>query len=131
MKSMEEWLESISSSPWYKLLGMKPRFKDGEIVVELNLEEKHHQALGVAHGGVLASLLDSAIALNINKELIKIGKIAVTAQLNIHYLKPVLKGRVVGIGRPLHIGNKIAVGYGEAMVNGDLVATATALLVIR
>ncbi|MDH5815602.1 MAG: PaaI family thioesterase [Candidatus Nezhaarchaeales archaeon] len=128
---MERWLESVSSAPWYRLIGMKPRFRNGEIVVELDLEEKHHQVLGVAHGGVVASVLDSAIALNVNKELIKVGRVAVTAQLNVHYLKPVSRGRIVGVGRPLHIGNRIAVGYGEAMIGDDLIATATALLVIR
>ncbi|MEM1867617.1 MAG: hypothetical protein QXY83_02105, partial [Thermosphaera sp.] len=75
---MERWLESVSSAPWYRLIGMKPRFRNGEIVVELDLEEKHHQVLGVAHGGVVASVLDSAIALNVNKELIKVGRVAVT-----------------------------------------------------
>ncbi|MEM0320280.1 MAG: PaaI family thioesterase [Candidatus Nezhaarchaeales archaeon] len=128
---MERWPESVSSAPWYRLIGMKPRFRNGEIVVELDLEEKHHQVLGVAHGGVVASVLDSAIALNVNKELIKVGRVAVTAQLNVHYLKPVSRGRIVGVGRPLHIGNRIAVGYGEAMIGDDLIATATALLVIR
>lgn len=128
---MERLLENVSSAPWYKLIGMRPRFENGEIIVELDLDEKHRQALGVAHGGVIASVLDSAIALNINKELVKIGKIAVTAQLSVHYLKSVSKGRVVGTGRQLYIGNRTAVGYGEAVVGGDLVAIATALLVIR
>lgn len=128
---MERWLENVSASPWYKLIGMKPRFRDGKIIVELDLEERHHQALGAAHGGVVASVLDSAIALNVNKELIKVGKVAVTAQLNVHFLKSISKGRVVGVGRPLYIGNRTAVGYGEAMVDGELVATATALLVIK
>ncbi|MEM2214135.1 MAG: PaaI family thioesterase [Candidatus Nezhaarchaeales archaeon] len=128
---MERWLENVSLAPWYRLIGMKPRFRGGEIIIELDLEEKHHQALGVAHGGVVASVLDSAIALNINKELIKVGKIAVTAQLDVHYLKPASKGKIVGVGRPLYIGNRTAVGYGEAMIGDDLIAVATALLVIR
>lgn len=129
---MEEWLNIVSSVPWYKLIGMKPKIRNGEVIIELDLEEdKHHQALGVTHGGVVASVLDSAIALNINKELIKAGKVAVTAQLNIHYLRSISTGRIIGVGRPLHIGSRTAVGYGEAMIDNELVAVATALLVVR
>ena len=132
LKVMQEFLSRASSSPWYKLIGMKPRIVDGDIVIELDLDEgKHIQALGTAHGGVIASILDSAIALNVNKRLVGTGRVAVTAQLNVHYLRPVSKGRIVGIGRPVHIGSRIAVGYGEARVEDDVVAVATATLVIR
>jgi acyl-CoA thioesterase len=129
---MQEFLLRVSSAPWYKLIGMRPRIIGEEVVVELDLdEEKHLQALGVAHGGVIASVLDSAIALNVNKRLVETGRVAVTAQLNVHYLRPVSKGRLVGIGRPIYMGSKTAVGYGEARVEGDVVAMATAVLVIK
>jgi uncharacterized protein (TIGR00369 family) len=85
----------------------------------------------VAHGGVIASVLDSAITLNVNKRLVRTERVAVTAQLNVHYLRPVFKGKVVGVGRPVYIGTKTAVGYGEARVEGDVIAMATAVLVIR
>jgi len=132
LKAMQEFLLRVSSAPWYKLIGMRPRIIGEEVVVELDLdEEKHLQALGVAHGGVIASVLDSAIALNVNKRLVETGRVAVTAQLNVHYLRPVSKGRLVGIGRPIYMGSKTAVGYGEARVEGDVVAMATAVLVIK
>ena len=129
---MQEFLSRVSSSPWYKLIGMRPRIVDDNVVIELDLdEERHLQALGVAHGGVIASVLDSAIALNVNKRLVETGRAAMTAQLNVHYLRAVSKGRVVGIGRPLYIGSKIAVGYGEARVEDNMIAVATAVLVIK
>jgi len=132
LEVLQELLSRVSSSPWYKLIGMRPRVVDGDVVIELDLdEEKHLQALGVAHGGVIASVLDSAITLNINKRLVGTGRAAVTAQLNVHYLRPVSKGRVVGIGRPVHIGSKTAVGYGEARIGDGVVAVATATLAIR
>jgi acyl-CoA thioesterase len=133
---IQEYLLRASSSPWYKLIGMKPRIVNGEVVVELDLdEEKHLQALGTVHGGVIASVLDATIALNIIKRLVESEggsvRVAVTSQLNVHYLRPVSKGRVVGVGRPIYIGSKIAVGYGEARVENDVVAVATATFVIR
>ncbi len=129
---MQEFILRVSSSPWYKLIGMRPKVVGDEVVIELDLdEEKHLQALGVAHGGVIASILDSAIALNVNRRLIGTGKAAMTAQLNVHYLRPVSRGRVVGVGRPIQIGSKIAVGCGEARVEGNVVAVATAVLAIK
>lgn len=111
---------------------MEPRIEEDKIIVEMNLDEsKHFQALGMAHGGAIASVLDSAIGLNVNKEVVKLGKTAVTAQLNIHYVRPALKGKIVGTGRALHIGSKVTVGYGEVRnEKGELIATGTATFYI-
>jgi uncharacterized protein (TIGR00369 family) len=110
---------------------MRPKVVDREVVVELDLDERHLQALGTAHGGAIASVLDSAIALNINKKLVEARRVAVTAQLNVHYLRPASKGRVVEVGRPIHIGTKTAVGYSKARIGGDVITVATAVLVIK
>ncbi len=129
---MERIAEIVSSAPWYKLVGMKARVDGEGIVVELSLDrERHFQALGLVHGGVIASVLDSAIGLNVNGELAKLNKTAVTAQLNIHYVRPVRGGKIVGRGKVLHIGSRTAVGYGEIRnEKGELVATGTATFYI-
>ncbi len=59
-----EFLEVVASSPWYRLIGMRPRLEGGRVVVELEVDRRHHQAFGTAHGGVIAALLDSAVGLN-------------------------------------------------------------------
>ncbi|MDK2794940.1 MAG: hypothetical protein PWQ22_68 [Archaeoglobaceae archaeon] len=85
----------------------------------------------MVHGGVIASILDSAIGLNINKELVEKGKVAITSQLNVHYLKPVSKGRITAKAKPLFIGSKVAVGYGELKdEKGDTIAIATSTFYI-
>ncbi len=129
---MEDIIELVSSAPWYRLIGMKPRVEGDKVVVELSLNgEKHLQALGLVHGGVIASVLDSAIGLNVNMELAKFKKTAVTAQLNVHYLRPVKEGKIVGSGKILHMGSRVAVGYGEVRnEKGELVATGTATFYI-
>ncbi len=127
-----EFLEAVASSPWYRLIGAKPKLENGKVVVELDVSKsKHHQAFGTAHGGVLASVLDSAIGLNINVKLLEFGKSAVTVQLNIHYLKPIVEGKIKGIGEVVYIGSKIAVGYGEIIdERGEKIATGTATFYI-
>lgn len=128
---VERFVEKVGSAPWYRLLGMKIELGE-EISIVLEVQEKHLQALGVAHGGVIASVLDSAIGLNINKELVAKKKVAVTSQLNVHYLKPVLPGKIKATARPLYIGSKVAVGFGELKdENGDILAVATATFYIR
>ncbi|MEM0353705.1 MAG: PaaI family thioesterase [Archaeoglobaceae archaeon] len=127
----EQLAEKVGSAPWYKLLGMKIELGE-TISIVLEVQEKHLQALGVAHGGVIASVLDSAIGLNINKELVGKKKVAVTSQLNVHYLKPVTLGKIKATAKPLYIGSKVAVGFGELKdESGDVLAVATATFYIR
>ncbi|MEM1578210.1 MAG: PaaI family thioesterase [Archaeoglobaceae archaeon] len=131
MDSLESLIARVGSAPWYRLVGMK--ILAGEnISVSVEIEEKHLQALGMAHGGVIASLLDSAIGLNINKELVAKKRLAITSQLNVHYLKPVLKGKITATAKPLYIGSKVAVGFGELRdEKGEVLAVATATFYIR
>ena len=128
----EELLMAVGSAPWYRLIGMVPQVQGDRVVVEMEIDERRHlQALGTTHGGAIASVLDSAIGLNVNREVVKMGKTAVTAQLNIHYLRPVMKGKIVGVGMPMHIGSKVTVGYGEVRnEEGELVAVGTATFYI-
>lgn len=132
MEEYEEILNIVGSAPWYRLIGMTPKLLGDRVVVEMEIDKgKHIQALGAVHGGAIASVLDSAIGLNINREIVKTGKTAVTAQLNIHYIRPVTEGKIVGMGMPVHIGSKVTVGYGEVRTeDGELVATGTATFYI-
>ncbi len=121
--------EKVRNSGWYTLIEMRPLI-DENVKVEIDVAEKHKQAFGTAHGGVIASILDSAAGLIVNKELLKQGKIAVTAEIKVNYLKPVKGGKLVAEGRIVNIGSKIAVATAEAKQNGDVVAIATATFYI-
>ncbi|MBO8182514.1 MAG: PaaI family thioesterase [Archaeoglobus sp.] len=128
-KFLKFFEEKVRGSGWYRLIGMSPIIGDN-VRVEIEIEGKHKQAFGTAHGGVIASILDSAAGLIVNKELLKQGKIAVTAEIKVNYLKPVKGGKLVAEGRIISIGSKIAVSTAEAKQNGDIVAIATATFYI-
>ncbi|MEM1671587.1 MAG: PaaI family thioesterase [Archaeoglobaceae archaeon] len=131
MDLVGEFVKLVGSAPWYRLISMEIKRGENEILVEIQIEEKHLQALGMVHGGAIASILDSAIGLNINKELIEKGKLAITSQLNVHYLKPVSRGKITAKAKPLFIGSKVAVGYGELKdENGETIAVATSTFYI-
>jgi acyl-CoA thioesterase len=121
--------EKVKTSGWYTLIGMNPIIGDN-VRVEIDIEDGHKQAFGTAHGGVIASILDSAAGLVVNKELLKRSKIAVTAEIKVNYLKPVTDGKLVAEGKIVSIGSRIAVSTAEARQDGDLVAIATATFYI-
>ncbi|MEM4616957.1 MAG: PaaI family thioesterase, partial [Archaeoglobaceae archaeon] len=57
--------------------------------------------------------------------------LAITSQLNVHYLKPVSRGKITAKAKPLFIGSKVAVGYGELKdENGETIAVATSTFYI-
>jgi acyl-CoA thioesterase len=122
----EKFEEKVRNSGWYRLIGMSPYIGNGKAVVELEIESKHKQALGTAHGGVIASILDSAAGLSVNSYLIKQNKIAVTAEMNISYLKPVKEGKLIAEGKIISSGSRLLVAYSEAKQNDELVAICTA-----
>jgi acyl-CoA thioesterase len=102
---------------------------DGEAEIRLPLQEHHFNPGGIAHGGVIASLLDSVIGLALRT---KIGQAShVTVQLDIHYLAAARGGVLTGRGTAVHTGKRM--GYGEAHVYGDegqLVATGAATFLV-
>ncbi len=54
-------LELVNQSPYFQLLGMKVcELSLGRSIVEVNLEQKHHNPFGAVHGGVYSSLIDTA-----------------------------------------------------------------------
>jgi len=51
----------INSSPYFKLISMKIReIGVGYSLFEIDLDKKHLQPFGLAHGGVFAALIDTA-----------------------------------------------------------------------
>ncbi|RLI82588.1 hypothetical protein DRP07_04925 [Archaeoglobales archaeon] len=128
-KFLKYFEEKVRNSGWYTLIEMKPLI-DENVKVEIDVAEKHKQAFGTAHGGVIASILDSAAGLVVNRELLRRGKIAVTAEIKVNYLKPVRSGKLVAEGKIVSIGSKIAVSTAEARQDGDVVAIATATFYI-
>ena len=74
------------------LLGIKVlEIKDGYAKMSMQITEKHTNAYGFTHGGVLFSLADCAFA-----EAVNFGdKQAVAVQVSINYLRPTVEGDVL------------------------------------
>ena len=86
----------------------------GSCTIALEIKPEHFQPFGVVHGGVLATLIDTATfwAAFLSLERPDDGMASVDLKLN--YLAPVFGGKLVATGRQLHRGKRLS--YTEAHV---------------
>ena len=108
-----EWIEwfkpFVNSSPYFSFLGMKlNNLTYGESFLELEVKKNHLQAHGVAHGGVLASLLDATGTLAAVTQIEGLQS-ATTVELKINFLSSVNKGKLLAHGRCIKLGRTIGV----------------------
>ncbi len=83
---------------------------------------------GILHGGVIAALLDSAMA----NALFKNGIEAVTGDMNIKFLKSIPVGsNLKVIGRVINYSSPLFRTEGEIILDRKIVASATARFVER
>ncbi len=96
----------------------------------IDVRAGHLRTLGIAHGGVIATLLDSAMGMDATRSAPP-DHYLVTAQLNVHFIRPALEGETLRASSEIrHGGRKTAVAQGEVRTSaGDLVATASATFV--
>jgi uncharacterized protein (TIGR00369 family) len=109
--------------PYYKHLGITlHKMSYGESVIQVNVTRKLTQSAGFAHGGVSASLIDSAVGLALLTMLGGPGLIT-TIELKVNFIAPAKPGVLKASGRILHKGARTAVGEADVKDrNGLLIA---------
>jgi uncharacterized protein (TIGR00369 family) len=122
-------VRSLGEGPYWKHLGMSVSVgEDGSAAVALDVSERHFQIMGRVHGGVIASLVDSAVAVAVHADMPE-GSAAATVDLSVLYLRPVDRPQPLrAVGRVLARGRTVATG--EAVVtdaSGQTVARGTAV----
>jgi uncharacterized protein (TIGR00369 family) len=121
----------VNRCPYFSLLSME--IKDlqwGTCLLEVKLEEKHLQPFGMVHGGVLASVVDSAAFWAVFPQVEK-GMGLTTVEMKLNYLAPAQKGKLVAQGRCIKMGKTLALGETHVR-NGEgaLVAHGTATMMV-
>jgi uncharacterized protein (TIGR00369 family) len=104
--------------------------EEGAVDVTLEIRPEHLNLLGIVHGGVIATLADTATGLAY-RTVLEPGTQHVTTQLNVTYLAPARPGIVVARGSVVKRGRRT--GYAEADVvdeEGSLLARASALFAV-
>jgi uncharacterized protein (TIGR00369 family) len=116
--------------PYWGLLELELKeVASGSSVFECPVRDSHMQN-GVVHGGVLASIADSACAVA-GISLVFPSSYATTINLQLSYLKPVSQGILRAEGKCLRAGKSLL--FSEARVfnsAGELICTASSQLMI-
>jgi uncharacterized protein (TIGR00369 family) len=119
----------LAPPPLAALLGMRPvDLRRGEVSFALDPAVKHYNPLGSVHGGVMATLLDTAMGCAIFS-MLPSGVSFTTTNLVLNYFRTVTveTGTILAVGSVVHSGRRIATTAGRLVASdGQLLATATA-----
>jgi uncharacterized protein (TIGR00369 family) len=85
---------------------------EGKAVMSLRVTDRHRQIHGVVHGGVLASLADTAGAMAAYA-ILPHGTRLATVEMTINYLEAVDGGKILAEARVLRLGRTLAVSECE------------------
>ncbi|HYL37433.1 MAG TPA: PaaI family thioesterase [Bryobacteraceae bacterium] len=96
--------------PFNQLLGVRivRRHSDG-VTIECRLREDLLNVAGFVHGGVLASMADTAMGIGLHNHFGGRRPIT-TTELKINYLRPVKHGKVTARSHILRVGKHLCVG---------------------
>lgn len=106
--------------------------REGHAVFEVVPAEFHYNPLGVVHGGLAATLLDSAMGCAIHSSLPAEVRYT-TIELKVNYIRAMTTatGRVRAIGDVIHVGGRVAVAESRIVdAEGKLYAHATTTCII-
>lgn len=97
----------IPSSPLDDLLGSRVTVAGpGRVVVELDVEPRHHQPFGAVHGGVYALLAETAASVGA-ADAAPAGMHGVGITNHTDFLRPVREGRLTAEATPLQQGRTL------------------------
>jgi uncharacterized protein (TIGR00369 family) len=98
---------------------------DGEVVMSLDVDERHENPMGFVQGGVICVLADGAMGFAFATTLAD-GDSFTTVEMKTNFLRPFKAGRLLATGRLINRGRTL--GLTEAHVRdeqGRLIAHAT------
>ncbi len=122
----------INSSPYFELLSMKTREMGvGYSLFEIDLTEKHLQLFGFVHGGVFASIIDTAASWALFYAIEDQNAGLTSVDLKLNFLASAVSGKLIAKGRQIKIGKTL--GYAESEVtdaSGKILAHGTSTVMI-
>jgi uncharacterized protein (TIGR00369 family) len=125
----------IGRPPMAALLGMEiVEAEEGRALFGLTPGEQHYNPIGVVHGGVAATILDSAMGCAVHTTL-PAGWSYGTLDLSARLVRPILHdtGRILCEGKVVHRGRSTATTEGRvwAEESGKLLAHGTGSALLR
>lgn len=117
--------DSLHSLPFAKMIGMRlVDLRPGEAVIGIDMRDELRQPHGILHGGVTATLIDTAMAFAVVTRLGPDER-ASTVDLTVHYLRPHVSGKFECTAKIVRAGQRIFTISAEVVnEEGKLIATA-------
>jgi uncharacterized protein (TIGR00369 family) len=133
-----EYMHAVrdGSAPWPPM-GVLMNFEmaeaeRGRVVITCTPGEEHYNPLGIVHGGLLCTLLDTVIGCATHTTLEQ-GTGYTSIELKVSYLRPVTldTGPLTGTGTVTKDGRRVVFAEGTVTdAEGNLVATASSSLLV-
>jgi uncharacterized protein (TIGR00369 family) len=134
-----EFLRAIAAgelpgAPIAELLGFAPvEAEEGRVVFAAVPDQTHYNPIGTVHGGLAATLLDSAMGCAVHSTLAA-GVGYTTLELKVNFTRPITTetGRILCEGTVVHRGGRVATAEGRvfAEADGTLLAHGTTTCLI-
>jgi uncharacterized protein (TIGR00369 family) len=123
----------ITPVPFARLLGLSiPRAEPGEVAFSFTSSELWHNPMGTLHGGIIGTLLDTAMGMAVQSTL-PAGTGFTTMEYKVNFIRPVFpsSGELLAEGKVLHSGRTQAVVEARLVdASGKLFAVASSTCAI-
>ena len=118
-------------SPFLRYLGVEMGMSGGGLgQVSLSVQPHHLQAAGQVHGGLIASLADTAMFRAV-RSLLGPGQRTTTVELKVNFLESTSSGTLTASARIANKGERLLVGDIEIMTaDGRLIAQGLATFLV-
>jgi uncharacterized protein (TIGR00369 family) len=121
-----EFLRAIAAgelpgAPIADLLGFAPvEAEEGRVVFAAVPEQQHYNPIGTVHGGLAATLLDSAMGCAVHSTL-PAGVGYTTLELKVNFVRTITSetGRILCEGTVVHRGGRVATAEGRVFAEAD------------
>ncbi|HEV7698628.1 MAG TPA: PaaI family thioesterase [Pyrinomonadaceae bacterium] len=115
---------ALQTLPFAQLIGMKlVELRIDEAAISIEMRDDLRQPSGVLHGGVTATLIDTAMAFAVRTRL-PVSEATATIDLTVHYLRPHLTGVFTCTAKVVRAGKRIfTVSADVQNEEGKLIAT--------
>jgi uncharacterized protein (TIGR00369 family) len=112
----------------FRLIEIEP----GHAVFEFTPGERHYNPIGVVHGGLAMTLLDSAMSCSVQTRM-PAGVGSTTLEAKIHLVRAIThkSGALRAIGKLVHLGNRVGTAEGRLEdATGKLYAHGTTTCIV-
>ncbi len=123
----------IPAAPIMRLIDMQSgEASEGKAAFTCKIGEQHYSAIGMVHGGIAATLLDTALGCAVHT-MLPVGVGYTTLELHVNYVRPmtIQTGLIRAEGEVIHVGRSVATAQARITdAAGKLYAHATTTCMI-